>query len=93
MTPIRSARSARPTASKDRNCGQDQPFNSKLFSRPASLAGGVLSRRRDIRARQTVMTQEANDTAKDGGHLRKYQQRELNHEENRESRRIYDDKH
>ena len=40
-----------------------------------------------------IQNQEANDMAKDDGHLTKGEQLRLNHEQNRESRRIYRDKH
>jgi hypothetical protein len=40
-----------------------------------------------------IQNQEANDMAKNDGHLTTGEQLRLNHEQNRESRRIYRDKH
>jgi hypothetical protein len=45
------------------------------------------------RQEQRIKNQEARDMSQDGGHLKKSQQHMLNHEQNRESRRIYEDKH
>jgi hypothetical protein len=40
-----------------------------------------------------IQNQESNDLAKHDGHLTRREKLRLNHEENRESRHICDDKH
>jgi hypothetical protein len=41
----------------------------------------------------SIREQERADAAQHGGHITKGEQRQLNHEENAESRQIYDEKH
>jgi len=57
---------------------------------------GTLSSQQDSQLEKGethIQNQEANDLAKHDGHLTKAEQLRLNHEANRESRRIYQDKH
>jgi hypothetical protein len=42
---------------------------------------------------QEIRSQERADAAKHGGHITKGEQRQLNHEENAESKQIYNEKH
>jgi len=58
--------------------------NDKLTSQQATHLERVATR---------LKNNEKKDMAADNGHLTKQDQRQLNHEANRESTRIYDDKH
>jgi len=57
---------------------------------------GTLTAQQDTRldnSEQRIQNQEASDLSKNNGHLTAAEQLRLNHEQNRDSRRIYDDKH
>jgi len=74
--------------------------NRRETRQQARIANGVKSgqltkgeTRRLERGEQRLQNNEKKDMAKDNGHLTKQDQRQLNHEANHMSKRIYADKH
>jgi len=74
--------------------------NRRETRQQARIAQGVKSgeltpgeAKRLERGEQRLQNNEKRDMAKDGGHLTKQDQRQLNREANRMNKRIYNDKH